>query len=59
MHPDIAYQLTTQRHAELMADAAHQRLAKAAKQANAGLSGQHRGTRRWWWALVSSRALPA
>jgi hypothetical protein len=35
MHPDIAYQLTDQRHAELVAAVAHQRLVDEAKPSRA------------------------
>jgi hypothetical protein len=51
MHPDIAYQLADHRRAELIAEAAHQRLVREAKQAGGGRGGRHQTTRRWWWAL--------
>jgi hypothetical protein len=57
MHPDIAYQLAEHRHAELVAIAAHHRLVREARQARTGISGGHRGTRRWWWVLQPSRVL--
>ena len=57
MHPDIAYQLADQRHAELVAAVAHQRLVDEGKDAHAGLAGQRRLARRWWWVLGPSRAM--
>jgi hypothetical protein len=56
MHPDIAIQLAEFRHADLVAEAAHQRLAHEVRQAGGG-SDRHRTTRRWWWVLQPSRAL--
>ena len=56
-HPDIAYQLADLRHAELVAAVADQRLVDEAKQARAGLAGQRRLGRRWWWALSPNRAM--
>ena len=56
MHPDIAYRLADQRHAELIAAVAHQRLVDEAKPAHAGLAGR-RVARRWWWALGLNRAM--
>jgi hypothetical protein len=57
MHPDIAYHLADQRHAELIAEAARQRLINEARQTRTDLGGQRRSARRWWWILVPSRAL--
>jgi hypothetical protein len=59
MHPDIAYHLADQRHAELIAAVAHQRLVDEAKQAHAGLADRRPLARRWWWALAPNRALAA
>ena len=59
MHPDIAYRLAEQRHAELVAEADYYRLARQAKHSGSGTSGGRRGARRWWWALVPSRGLAA
>ena len=56
MHPDIAYQLADHRRAELMAEAAHQRLLRQAKQAGSGRGGRHQTTRRWWSALQPRHA---
>jgi hypothetical protein len=56
MHPDIAYTLGSQRRAELLAEPAHQRLVREARQAG-GRSDRHHTTRRWWWVLQPSRAL--
>lgn len=55
MHPDIANQLAEFRHAELVADAAHHRLVREARQT--GGSDRPQTTRRWWWVLQPSRAL--
>jgi hypothetical protein len=56
MHPDIAIQLAEFRHTDLVAETAHQRLAREVRQAGGG-SDRHRTTRRWWWVLQPSRAL--
>jgi hypothetical protein len=56
MHPEIANQLAQFRHVDLVAEAAHRRLAREARQAG-GRSDRHRTTRRWWWVLQPSRAL--
>jgi len=56
MHPDIAYRLADQRHAELIAAVAHQRLVDEAKQARAGLADRL-VARRWWWVLRPNRAM--
>lgn len=48
MHPDIAYQLASQQRAELIAEAAHQRL--LAERAGAGLRSRRRVI-RWWWRI--------
>ena len=55
MHPDIAYKMMGQRDNELVAEAAHQRLARESRQAG-GLAGRHHTTRRWWWALQPRHA---
>jgi hypothetical protein len=39
MHPDIAYHLADQRRAELVAEAAHQRLVHEARQTRSDLGG--------------------
>jgi hypothetical protein len=60
MHPDTAYRLVGQRHAELVTAVAQQRLvdeAKHAHAAHAGLSGRLRPARRWWWVLGRNRAM--
>ena len=57
MHPDIAHHVMGQRHNELVAEAAYQRLVREAKQAGSGRGGRHQTTRRWWWVLQPSRAL--
>ena len=57
MHPDIAYKMMGQRHNELVAEAAHQRLVRESRQAGGGRGGRHHTTRRWWWVLQPSRAL--
>ena len=57
MHPDIAYQLADQRHAELSAAVAYQRLVDEAKQAHAGPADRRPLARRWWWVLGPSRAM--
>ena len=57
MHPDIAYRLFDQRHAELVTAVAHQRLVDEAKHARAGLAGRRRPARRWWWVRGPSRAM--
>ncbi len=56
MHSHIAYHLADQRHAELIAEAAHQRLIDQAKQASAGLAGRRRVVRRRWWVLGPNQA---
>jgi len=50
IHPNNAYQLANQRRAELIAEAAHQRLLRAAEQAGAGLRSRRRIV-RWWWRI--------
>lgn len=57
MHPDIAHQRVADRHAELVAEAAHQRLVREAKQARNDGRVRHPTTRRWWWVLQPGRAL--
>jgi hypothetical protein len=57
MHPDIAYQLADQRHAELIAAVAYQRLVNEANHAHASHAGRPRLARRWWWVLVPNRAM--
>ena len=57
MHPDIAYRLADQRHAELIAAVAHQRLVDEAKPSRAGLAGRRLVARRWWWVLGPNRAM--
>jgi hypothetical protein len=57
MHPDIAYQLADQRHVELIAAVAHQRLVDVARHDRAGLAGRRRVARRWWWVLGPGRAM--
>jgi hypothetical protein len=57
MHPDIANQVAGFRHAELVAEAAHQRLAREAKQART--AGGQRVNGRRWRVLTPSRALAA
>jgi hypothetical protein len=56
MHPDIAYRLADQRHAELIAAVTHQRLVDQAKQARDRLAGRL-VARRWWWVLGPNRAM--
>jgi hypothetical protein len=56
MHPDIAYRLADQRHAELVAAVAHQRLVDEAKPSR-GLAGRRLVARRWWWVLGPNRAM--
>ena len=48
IHPDIASQLIDQRRIELMAEAAHHRLVRAARQAGAGRASRRQVARRWW-----------
>jgi hypothetical protein len=51
MHPDIAYQLFSQRHAELFAEAARHRRVRETRQARP--SGNVRGrVDRWWWRTL-------
>ena len=57
MHPDIAYRLADQRHAELIAAVAHQRLVDQAKHARERLAGRRLVARRWWWVLGPNRAM--
>ncbi|HET6920782.1 MAG TPA: hypothetical protein VFI46_15165 [Jiangellaceae bacterium] len=59
MHPDIAYQPAGQRHAELVAEAAHQRLVHDAKQAHAGVAGRGGVPRRWRRVLLPTRVVAA
>ncbi|HET6754474.1 MAG TPA: hypothetical protein VFH23_11055 [Jiangellaceae bacterium] len=56
MHPDIAYRLADQRHAELIAAVAQHRLVDEAKHPRAGLAGRL-VARRWWWVLGPGRAM--
>jgi hypothetical protein len=56
MHPDIAHKMMDHRRAELIAEAAHQRLVREARQAGGGRGGRHQTTRRWWWALQPRHA---
>ena len=58
MHSHIAYHLANQRHAELIAEAAHQRLINEARQTRTHPGGQRRSTRRWWWILMPGREAP-
>jgi len=57
MHPDIANQLVEFRHAEFVAEAAHQRLVReAANQARTDHVGHSRIPRTWRRLLVLGRA---
>jgi hypothetical protein len=56
MHPDIAYRLFGQRHAELCVEATHQRLLREARKARPGGRGRRRVDRWWWRILVSDHA---
>jgi hypothetical protein len=56
MHPDIATQLAEFRHADLVAEAAHQRLVRQAKQARADHGRRPRVRRTWRRLLVLGRA---
>jgi hypothetical protein len=51
MHPDIAYQLFSQRHAELFAEAAQYRRVRETRQARPG-GRVRRADRRWWWQVL-------
>jgi hypothetical protein len=57
MHPDIAYRLADQRHAELMAAVAHQRLVDGAKPSRERLAGRRLVARHWSWVLGPDRAM--
>jgi hypothetical protein len=52
MHPDIATELGRHRQAELVAEAAHHRLVRAARQDRQGR--RRRTERRWLWVLQPS-----
>ncbi len=56
MHPDIAYQLFSQRHAELVAEAAQHRRVRTARQARPGGRVRRRVDRRWWQTLPPDQA---
>ncbi len=45
MHPDIAYRLFDQRHAELIAAVAHQRLINETRKTRTDLGGYHANRR--------------
>jgi hypothetical protein len=51
VHPDMANQVAEFRHAELVAQAAHQRLVDEARQGRIGLAGGRRTPHRWWHVL--------
>ena len=58
MHPDIAYQLFSQRHAELFAEAAQHRQVRETRQARP--SGRVRQVdRRWWQVYCPTRPEPS
>ena len=57
MHPDIAYRLADQRHTELTAAVAYQRLVNEAKPSREPLAGRRLVARRWWWVLGPNRAM--
>jgi hypothetical protein len=57
MHPDIAYRLADQRHAELIAAVTQHRLVDAAKPSRERLAGRRLVVRRWWWVLGPDRAM--
>lgn len=57
MHSHIAYHLADQRHAELIAEAAHQRLINETRQARTDADGRRRVVRRWWWVLGPKQAI--
>jgi hypothetical protein len=52
MHPDIAYQLFSQRHAELFSEAAQHRVVRETQQARPGGRVRRRVDRRWWWQVL-------
>ena len=56
MHPDIAYQLLSQRHAALFAEAAQHRRVRETRQARPSVRVRHRVDRRWWQVLRPDRA---
>lgn len=56
MHPDIAYQLFNQRHAELFAEAAQHRRVRETRQARPGGRVRRRVDRRWWQVLRPDQA---
>ena len=56
MHPDIAYKLFNQRHAELFAEAAQHRRVRETRQARPGGRVGRRVDRRWWQVLRLDQA---
>ena len=56
MHPDIAYRLFNQRHAELFAEAAQHRRVRETRQARPPGRVRHRVYRRWWQVLRPDHA---
>jgi hypothetical protein len=56
MHPDIAYQQFSQRHAELIAEAAQHRRVRETRQARHGGRVRRRADRRWWQVLRPDQA---
>ena len=56
MHPDIAYQLFNQRHAELFAEAAQHRRVRETRQAQPNGRVRRRVARRWWQVLRADQA---
>jgi hypothetical protein len=56
VHPDIAYQLFSQRHPELFAEAAQHRRVRGARQARPSGKVRRRVDRRWWQVLRPDQA---
>jgi hypothetical protein len=56
MHPDIAYRLFNQRHAELFAEAGQHRRVRESRQARPGGGVRRRVDRRWWQVLRPGQA---
>jgi hypothetical protein len=56
MHPDIAYQLFSQRHAELVAEAGQHRRVQETREARPDGRVRRRVDRRWWQVLRPDQA---